>query len=226
MSSEVNGLRRADRVMGAGALALLILLFVKWYEVTIRLGSVHGLLVADENLTGWSAFTHARWVWLATIIVTLGAVALTLRGTKLELGVRTGSVVLGMGALSSALIVYRIAHHPVAHEQSRGARIVYAESLEIGIWLALVAALAITYGGYLAMRSEARVEHDHEEVGSASTPSPPTHAAQAGHDVDVDESASRRSEEPAERSSQAFGGLLAPGARKRSSAEPPSGSQR
>ena len=79
MDSEVNGLRRADRLTGGGALVLLAVLFLaKWYEASGRLGSAKGLKVLGGSFSGWQAFTHSRWVWLLTGVVALAAVSLTL----------------------------------------------------------------------------------------------------------------------------------------------------
>ncbi len=156
MDPEVNGLRRADRLMGSGALVLLAVLFLaKWYEASARLGSTKGLRVLGGSFTGWHAFTHSRWIWLLTGLVALAAVSLTLSHRKLDLGVRLGTIIGGLGALSAATILYRIIHHPLAQSEVPGqVHVSYSARIELGAWIALIAALTITYGGYLAMRSE------------------------------------------------------------------------
>ena len=142
--------------MGSGALVLLAVLFLaKWYEANARLGSAQGLKVLGGSFNGWHAFTHSRWIWLLTGVVALAAVSLTLTRRKLDLGVRLGTIVAGLGALSSATILYRIIHHPLAQGAAPGqVHVSYSAGIELGAWIALIAALTITYGGYLAMRSE------------------------------------------------------------------------
>ncbi|HXW59616.1 MAG TPA: hypothetical protein VEJ23_09100 [Solirubrobacteraceae bacterium] len=143
--------------MGSGGLVLLVILFlVKWYEADVRLGSSSGLEVLGGSYNGWHAFTHSRWLWLVTAVVALGAVLLTLSGTRLDLGVRVGTVVLALSGLSVVTILYRVIHHPVARgEAPAHVRLSSSYGLELGIWIGLVAALAIACGGYLAMRDEA-----------------------------------------------------------------------
>lgn len=169
MDPEVNGLRRADRLMGSGALVLLAVLFLaKWYEASARLGSAKGLKVLGGSFNGWHAFTHSRWIWLLTGIVALAAVLLTLSHRKPDLGVRLGTIVAGLGGLSSATILYRIIHHPLGQSDVRGqVHVSYSAGIELGAWIALIAALTITYGGYLAMRSEGAAD-----AGRAGTGGP------------------------------------------------------
>lgn len=157
MEPHANGLRRADRLMGSGGLVLLAVLFLlKWYEADVRLGSRTGLKILGGSYSGWHAFTHSRWLWLVTALVAVGAVLLALSGRRLDLGVRMGTVVLALGGLSVVTIVYRIIHHPLSPAEAPAhVRVSYSYGLEPGIWIGLLAALAIVCGGYLAMRDEA-----------------------------------------------------------------------
>jgi hypothetical protein len=157
MGFDRNRRQHADRLMGGGAVALLIVLFVtRWYEVSSRVGPGAGLNVTSNSFNGWQAFTDSRWIWLITIIVALGAVALATTRRKLEVPVQPGGIVAGLGALSALLILYRIIHHPAAAaSQVVGpTHISYSYGLQLGIWLGLIAALAVTCGGSLAMRAE------------------------------------------------------------------------
>ena len=57
-------------------------------------------------------------------------------------------VVTVLGAVSTLLILYRIFKHPTLDIPGAHA------GIKIGIWLGLIAAAALTYGGYLAMQDE------------------------------------------------------------------------
>jgi hypothetical protein len=154
MSFDVRRLRRADQIIGAGAIAFFVFLFFfNWYGISTNVSSFAGTTLAGGvSKTGWETFTNLRWVWLITILVSLGAVALVVAGRKLETPVRPSMIVTGLGALSTALIVYRIIHHP---SRTYNVGVVHASAdIKIGIWLGLLAAVAITYGGYLAMQAE------------------------------------------------------------------------
>jgi hypothetical protein len=150
MSFDISRLRRADQIVGGGAIAFFIFLFFfKWYGVSFG-GSLPGGVVgsASSSATGWDAFTSSRWIWLITIIVALGAVLIAAGTLKFESPVQLSVLVAGLGALSTAFIIYRIVHHPTASVPG------FHAGIKIGIWLGLIAAVAITYGGYLAMQDE------------------------------------------------------------------------
>ena len=152
MSFDIGQLRRGDRIIGGGAIALFIfMVFFKWYGISSNLGSIAGVNV-NVSRTGWQTFTNSRWIWLLTIIVALGALALKATQRKVETVVQPSAIIASLGALSTLLIFYRIVHHPTA-SASYGSFHASA-GIKFGIWLGLIAALAITYGGYLAMQEE------------------------------------------------------------------------
>jgi hypothetical protein len=155
MSFDFSRLRRSDQIVGGSAIALFIFLFFfKWYGASAS-SSVGGINIGG-SLNGWHSFTNSRWIWLITIIVALGAVAVAAGSLKLESPVQLSVVVAGLGALSTLLILYRIVHHP-SGGSSGGVGLThfsYSYGIKIGIWLGLIAAAAITYGGYLAMQDE------------------------------------------------------------------------
>ena len=87
-----------------------------------------------------------------TIIVALVAVAISAGVLNFKSPVQPGVLVAGLGALSAILILYRIIHHPSAGTSGTIGGVHYSASvgIKIGIWLGLIAALGVTYGGYLA----------------------------------------------------------------------------
>jgi hypothetical protein len=155
MGLDLSRLRRCDRVIGAGALALLVILFLfKWYGVSSH-ASVGGVSFST-SANGWHTFTNSRWLWLVTIVVALAAVWAKVDQRGLALPGRPGELVGGLGALSMIFILYRIINHPTATASTTVAGIHYTASagIKIGIWLGLIAAAAITYGGYLEMQEQ------------------------------------------------------------------------
>jgi len=165
-------LRRSDWIIGGGAIALFVFLFFfKWFGLH---STFVGGIGVDHSVNGWHFFTTSRWVWLITIVVALGAVVQRARGREPRLPMQSGVIVAGLGALSTVLILYRIVHHP-SGSGSEGAgvnRYSYSFGIELGIWLALLAAATIAYGGYLAMQAEDTSLADERE-GSASAPDDP-----------------------------------------------------
>ncbi len=172
MSFDISRLRRADQIVGVSAIAFFIFLFFfKWYGASAS-SSVGGISVGG-SLNGWHSFTNSRWIWLITIIVALGAVALRAGQRELSLPVQPSVIIAGLAALSTLLILYRIVHHP-SGGSSGGAGLdhfSYSYGIKIGIWLGLIAAVAITYGGYLAMQDEGTSLADVREQASGAATS-------------------------------------------------------
>jgi hypothetical protein len=154
MSFEVNRLRRSDWIVGGGGVALFVFMFFfKWFGGSVKgVVPVGGSVSYGSSSTGWDTFTNSRWIWLITIIVALGAVVLVATARKLSSPIQPSVIVAGLGALSTLLILYRIIHHP--HGSSGFAGVEASYGIKIGIWLGLIAAAAITYGGYLEMKEE------------------------------------------------------------------------
>ncbi len=151
------------------AVAFLIFLFIfKWYGVSSS-SSVGGVSFSS-SANGWHTFTNSRWIWIITIIVALGAVAVSAGLLNFKSPVQPGVLVAGLGALSAAFILYRIFDHPSAGASGTIAGVHYSASagIKIGIWLGLIAALGVTYGGYLAMQDEGTSLSDVREQASGA----------------------------------------------------------
>ena len=184
MSLDVNRLRRGDWITGGGAVAFFVFLFFfNWYGGSYK-GTVPvagGSFGASVSSTGWDTFTNSRWIWLLTIVVAIGAVLLVAAQRKLELPVRLSVLVAGLGALSTLLILYRIVHHPSGGASFAGASFSYG--IKIGIWLGLIAAGALTYGGYLTMSEEGAslsdIGHPLDRAVVGAPPTTPSSSAEA-----------------------------------------------
>lgn len=152
MDFQFARLRLAERIIGAAAIAFLVILFLfHWYGISSNVNSFAGLSV-NVSRNGWDTFTNSRWVWLASIVVALAAVYLRGAQTQIESAVGPGVAVSGLGALSTILILYRIIHHPTASASIGSVHV--SLGIKIGIWLGLIASAALTYGGYVLMGEE------------------------------------------------------------------------
>jgi len=169
MNFNIGGLGRSNRVIGISAIAFFVFLFFfKWFGVSSS-SSIDGVNYSD-SANGWHTFTNSRWLWIITIIVALAAVAISAGVLNFKSPVQLGVLVAGLGALSTIFIVYRILDHPSAGTSGTIEGINYSASvgIKIGIWLGLVAALGITYGGYLAMQDEGTSLSDVREQASGA----------------------------------------------------------
>jgi hypothetical protein len=169
MNVDIGRLRRSDRIIGASAVAFFIFLFFfKWYGASSS--SSAGGFNYSVSANGWHTFSNSRWIWIVTIIVALASVAISAGVLQLNTTVQRGVLVAGLGALSSILIVYRILDHPSAGTSGTVAGVHYSASvgIKIGIWLGLIAALGLTYGGYLGMQDEGTSLADVREQASGA----------------------------------------------------------
>jgi hypothetical protein len=100
--------QRGELVSAASALALLGLMFAfAWYGVdgTPAPGSAH-TVSSTEN--AWEALSVVRWVMLVTIVVTIGSLMLHFSQREHAAPTDSGRLILGLGAITSALLVYRV----------------------------------------------------------------------------------------------------------------------
>jgi hypothetical protein len=166
MNFDISRLRRSDQIIGGSAIAFFIFLFFfKWYGVSSNVSSFAGVNV-NISKSGWSVFTNSRWIWLLTIIVAIGAVVVVAGQLKLETPVKPSVIIAGLGALSTITILYRIIHHPTASASVGNFHA--SAGIKIGIWLGLIAAAGVTYGGYLAMADEGTSLADVREQASGA----------------------------------------------------------
>jgi hypothetical protein len=134
-------------VSATSALALLVIMFaLEWYGVAgvPDPSAVRPAVSTAEN--GWNGLTVTRWVLLATIVASIGAVVLHAsqrqHGTKTD----TSLIVAALGVLSSVLLIYRVLIVLPA-----GARVI---DQKLGAFLGLLCALGIAWGGYEAIREQ------------------------------------------------------------------------
>jgi hypothetical protein len=106
---------------GGGALVLLISLFLDWFGA------------GGYSETGWDALDGDKLVGLFALVA-LVLVGLELFGATISLPVEPALVVLGCGALSLLIIVLRF---------------IDLSGFKYGIFVAFLAAAALTVGGWL-----------------------------------------------------------------------------
>ena len=108
------------------------------------LGGAVGVDVRDAvTRTGWESFE------ITDIVCALAAAVALVRGGVAVLGETDNPTVPGsrltlvLGAIALALVLYRVVNPPGI-----------GQDREVGVWLGAVAAGAIVYGSYIAMRAD------------------------------------------------------------------------
>lgn len=146
-------------VSATSALALLVIMFAtEWYGVAgvPDPSAVRPAVSTAEN--AWHGLTVTRWVLLATIVASIGAVVLHASQRRHGNKTDTSLIVAALGALSAVLLIWRVLIVLPA-----GNRVV---DQKLGAFLGLLCALGIAWGGYEAIREQrARVR-----AAGSSTP--------------------------------------------------------
>lgn len=123
-SFELSNVPTSRWLAGGGALVLLISLFLDWFGA------------GGYSQTGWDALDGDKLIGLFAIVALL-LIGLELFDARFTLPVEPALVVLGCGALSLMIIVLRF---------------IDLSDFKLGIYLAFVAAVALTAGGWLELR--------------------------------------------------------------------------
>ena len=158
MGFDAGRLRRGELIAGGGGILLLVAVFLlPWFGINHAAGTLASTR-ASTSLDGWHALTDIRWVLLIAIVASVALVAVTAMRDSPAVPVTLGMVMTLLGVLSSLLVLYRVIDNPGAG--SSGAS-VHAKA---GIYLGLLACLAIAYGGYRSLRAEGSGFEDPEGI--------------------------------------------------------------
>ena len=148
--------RLGAAIAAGGGLLLLVSLFVPWYtlpgagladtplgDIAEDIGGAVGVDVRDTiSRTGWESFEFTDVACAIAAAVAMVRLAVAVFGGDDDPPVPGSLLVTVLGAIAVALVAYRFANPPFV-----------GLDREIGVWLGLLGAGLITYGGAVAMRS-------------------------------------------------------------------------
>jgi uncharacterized membrane protein YhaH (DUF805 family) len=144
---DADRLSTGEKIAGASAVLLFVFMFFEWFSIDISGGQ--GLFNISEGLSAWEAFSTIDIVLLVTVVAAVGVAIVRLTDAVFEPPVSLNAIVAILGGISVLLILYRIVDPPVGDDVP-GLDVGPA----IGIFLGLIAAAGIAYGGYRAMQEE------------------------------------------------------------------------
>lgn len=146
---DLNRLGVGERIAGVSAVLLFIFMFFDWYDVSVSGGGFSTGSLGSGS--AWDALDNIPIFLVIVIAVVLAVVALRLSGSPYEPPFPTSVVIAALGLVSVLLILYRIIDTPGGGSFG-GVSVDVSPTL--GIFLSLVAAGGIAYGGYKAMEEE------------------------------------------------------------------------
>jgi len=148
-------LGRGEIIAAVSAVILLLVMFIfDWFSIDLGDDPLIGAAVAgaDTGANAWVAFSFIDIVLFVTILVAIGFAVMAANAQSHNLPVAGSALVAAFGILSVLLILFRIISPPGAGDIPDGLDISVAR--DIGVFLGLLAAGGIAYGGYLGMQEE------------------------------------------------------------------------
>jgi len=144
----MDRLSTGEKIAGGSAILLFIFMFFDWFKVEISSGD--GLFSVSEGGNAWQAFSTIDIVLLIVVVVAVGVAVLRASDAVFEPPFPLNAAVAILGGIAVLLILYRIIDPPIDTGDIPGVDV----SRSFGVYLGLLAAAGITYGGYRAMQEE------------------------------------------------------------------------
>jgi hypothetical protein len=149
---HLDRLNTGEKIEGVSAILLFVLMFFHWFGVEYVNNSDLLFYVAGSGpgKSAWEALDYVPIVLMVTIVASLSVVGLRLASANRMSLAWANAVVAILGAVSGLLIVVRIFSPPNfgIHQL-----ITYEGTVQPPIFVALLAAAGIAFGGYRAMRA-------------------------------------------------------------------------
>jgi hypothetical protein len=148
---HLDKLSPGEKIAGGSALLLFIFMFFDWFGVEVTgVGGFSGSVPGGGG-SAWDALDFIPIILLITIVAALVMAGLRLADSTYEPSVPMSTIVTVLGVISVALIVFRIIFPP-SFGDFGGVSV--DATLSLGIFLGLIAAGGIAFGGYSTMKEE------------------------------------------------------------------------
>ncbi|MDQ6751310.1 MAG: hypothetical protein M3Z33_11230, partial [Actinomycetota bacterium] len=153
MEFDLRRLRQGEQIMGISAVLLFFFMFLPWYGYSLKGGSAAGV-DRTANRSAWQAFSFIDLYLFITIVAALGLVVLVTSQRSVALPIAGSVIVTALGGLAVLLILFRIVSKPDVCAAGFCAGNLLDRSLKFGVFLGLIGAAGIVFGGLRAMRDE------------------------------------------------------------------------
>lgn len=138
-------------IAGASGVALLLIMFIfSWFGVEASGGGFS----ASAGANAWESFGFIDIILFITILVAVGGALMTANAQSVNTPVAVSAITAGLGILSVVLILFRIISPPDFGVGDLGGIDGVDVGRKIGVFLGLIAAGGIAYGGWSAMQDE------------------------------------------------------------------------
>ncbi len=172
---DFTRLTQGEKIAGVSGIALILIMFIfKWFGLKAGIGG----FTAEGSRNAWGSYGFIDIVLFVTVAAAIGLALISASETEVGLPVAASAVVTGLGVLSVVLIVISIISPPDFGLDLSGTGV--DQTRKIGVWLGLIAAIGVAYGGWRAMQEEGTSfgeEPDRfrgPDEGAGAAPPPPT----------------------------------------------------
>jgi hypothetical protein len=175
---ELDRLNTGEKIAGVSAVLLFIFMFLDWFGVELSGGGTSSGAIPGVAGSAWDALDWIPIFLVITIVVALASAFVRLTDADLEPPVSFNVAVTVLGAISFLLILFRIVDPP---DFGSFGGVTAEGTLKVGIFLGLIAAAGIAYGGYRGMQEEGtsfteaadRLQGGGQRGAAAPPPPPP-----------------------------------------------------
>ena len=172
---EADRLSTGEKVSAVSAILLFVFMFFDWFGVEVSgVPGFSGTVSSSGGGSAWDALDVIPIFLMLAIVAAIGVAVIRLTDADVEPPVSMNAIVAGLGGFAVLLILYRIVSPP--DFGSFGGVSVDA-TLKFGIFLGLIAAAGIAYGGYSAMREEGATFGGEADRLGGGGPQPPAGGA-------------------------------------------------
>jgi hypothetical protein len=141
---DVDRLSTGEKIAGVSAILLFIFMFFDWFTASAS----NGFVSVSVGGNAWDALDVIPIILLIAIVAAVGVAVVRLTEAAFEPTVSMNAIVAILGIISVLLILYRIISPP--DSGFSGVNVDPA----VGIFLGLISAAGIAFGGYRAMQEE------------------------------------------------------------------------
>ncbi|HEX7244630.1 MAG TPA: hypothetical protein VF245_03585 [Solirubrobacterales bacterium] len=172
---DLYKLSAGEKISTASGILLFVFMFFDWFGVEVSGVPGFSGTISGVGGSAWDALDVIPIFLVVAILAAVGVAVVRLTDADLEPAISLNTIVAVLGALAFLLILYRIVDPP-GGGQFGGVSV--DTTLQVGIFLGLLSAAGIAYGGYSAMREEGITFGDAADrlgggPGAGAPPPPP-----------------------------------------------------
>jgi hypothetical protein len=158
----MDNLRTGEKVAGVSGVLLILIMFIfDWFTIDAGLGFEFGG-------NAWEVFGGIDIVLFLAALAGIALAVMAASQSQVDIPVALSAITAGLGGLATLLVIYRIISPPDGGFDELDV------SRSIGVFLGLIAAAGITYGGWAAMQEEGTsFSGEADRVGGTGDDAPP-----------------------------------------------------